>query len=157
VLKTVSDGTRIEFDRGKFDDWCVYSARPGEARYAPRDVEYFSTLKQLHECHPRVHDDFIDVFVRTGPTIDAGVLEFISEIAMRYPNDIRTEVEILLVTFYAAMIAEENRAHAPLGKRIKRLGVHQVLVDGMPPEHAAVFSRGKPWRELDEHCRARGF
>lgn len=157
VLKKFSDGSRIEFDRGKFDEWCVYLARPGQARYAPRDVEYFSTLKQLHERHPRIHDDFVDVFVRTSRTINAGVLEFISDVALHYPNDLRTEVEVLLTTLYAAMISEENRANAPLGKRIKRLGVHQVIVGEMPPAQAAGFSRGKPWRELEELCGARGF
>jgi hypothetical protein len=70
---------------------------------------------------------------------------------------VRPDVEVLLTTLYAAMIAEENRVNAPLGRRIKRLGVHQVLVEGMRVEDAARFSRGKPWRVLEELCVARGF
>lgn len=44
-----------------------------------------------------------------------------------------------------------------LGKRIKRLGMHQTLVDKIDPEIAAHFSRGMKWTEIDEHCTARGF
>ena len=55
------------------------------------------------------------------------------------------------------MFAEENKAQAKLKKRIKRLGAHQVLIEGRPPEVAAEFSKGRPWQELDEECRRRGF
>ncbi len=156
-MKRCADGSVVEFGRGRFDDWCVYVRRPGGERRAPRDVDYFSELKQLHAQHPGLHDDFITVFMATGKAIDPVVSERISELAGSYPAPLRTDLEVLLATLYAAMIAEENRAHAPLGKRIKRLGVHQVLVEGMPVEEAANFSRGKPWRELEQICVARGF
>lgn len=48
-------------------------------------------------------------------------------------------MEIWLNVLYAGMIAEENKENAVLGKRIKRLGMHQVLPDEMPPETASVF------------------
>lgn len=156
-IKKCRDGSTVEFDFGKFDSWCVYVTRPGRERHAPRDSQYFADLKQLHAQHARVHDDFIEVFGRTTKDIDAALLVRISEIASPYPRELRAEVEVLLTVLYAAMVAEENRAHAPLGKRVKRLGVHQVLVEGMPAEDAARFSRGKPWRVLQELCVARGF
>ena len=156
-LKIFPDGSRVEFDFGQFDEWCVYVTRPGQPRRAPRDAEYFVTLRELHAQFPRLHDDFIEVFDRTGRAVDAAVLARISEIAALYPAAARLEVDVLLTTLHAAMLAEGNRAHAPLGKRIKRLGVHQLLVERMPVDEAAHFSRGKPWRELDVLCRARGF
>jgi hypothetical protein len=55
------------------------------------------------------------------------------------------------------MIAEENKKNAILKKRIKRLGIYQVLIEGMKPEVAAVFSKGKKWRELDKTMLERGF
>jgi hypothetical protein len=157
LLKEFPDGSRIEFGRGNFDEWCVYVTRPSQPRTAPLDTEYFSTLRELHVQFPRLHDDFVEVFERTTAEAEVGLLTRISEIASQYPPPARTEIDILLTTLCAAMIAEENRAHAPLGKRIKRLGVHQVLVEKMPVEEAAVFSRGKPWRELEKLCQARGF
>lgn len=58
---------------------------------------------------------------------------------------------------YVAMIAEEtkNGGKLPLKKRVKRLGVHQVLIDGFSAERAARFSYGfnndkyKNWKRLN--------
>ena len=104
-----------------------------------------------------MHEQFIEVFQRTSQVVDATTLERITELAALYPAEVRSQVDLLLTTLYAAMNAEENREHAPLGKRIKRLGVHQVLVEGMAVELAANYSRGRPWRELAEECARRGF
>jgi hypothetical protein len=156
-IKNFADGSRIEFDAGKFDGWCVYVTRAGRERHAPRDSDYFAELKQLHGRFPGAHDDFVEIFSRTTKELDATVLARITELGMQYPAELRVDVDVLLTTFYAAMLAEENREHAPLGKRIKRLGVHQVLIEGMPIEEAVNFSRGQPWRELEKHCIERGF
>ncbi len=55
------------------------------------------------------------------------------------------------------MIEEENKQFAILKKRIKRLGMHQILIDNLDPEVAANFSKGKKWRELDNLMKLRGF
>lgn len=157
MVRHCADGSFVEFDRGRFDAWCVYVTRPGGGRQAPRDVDYFTSLQQLHARHPRLLDDFVTVFAAAGGGVDPAVNRSISEMASAYPLGVRFEVEVLLATLYAAMIAEENREHAPLGKRIKRLGVHQVLVEGMSAGEAASFSRGKPWRDLEALCVVRGF
>ena len=54
-------------------------------------------------------------------------------------------------------IAEENKEFTKLGKRIKRLGVHQVLKERMHYNEAANFSKGKKWKELNEICSSKGF
>lgn len=157
LVKRCRDGSTVEFDRGRFDEWCVYVRLPGQERQAPRDVDYFARLKVLHAQFPRLHDDFVAVFAVTTKVVDALVCRRLSDIAALFPPSHSAEIELLLATLYAAMVAEENRAHAPLGKRIKRLGVHQVLVEGMAVDEAANFSRGKPWRELEQLCLACGF
>ena len=85
---------------------------PGRERIAPRDVDYFAELKMLHTQFPKLHDDFSTVFMATGKAIDARVSQRISELAAHYPAALRPDVEVLRATLYAAMIAEENRAHA---------------------------------------------
>lgn len=55
------------------------------------------------------------------------------------------------------MIAEENKDYAILKKRIKRLGMHQILIEKISPEKASNFSRGRNWRELDKICKEYGF
>jgi hypothetical protein len=67
------------------------------------------------------------------------------------------EQEEVYVTLYMGMVAEEAKTGTRLGKRIKRLGVHQVLLERLEPEMAANFSRGKPWYELAYLCQSKGF
>lgn len=55
------------------------------------------------------------------------------------------------------MIAEENKAGTVLGKRIKRLGVHQVLLENISPRIAANFSRGMRAKEIIGECIKRKF
>ena len=55
------------------------------------------------------------------------------------------------------MIAEEQKEGAILKKRMKMLGVHQLLIDNFTPKEAANFSRGKPSEKLVMECYNRGF
>jgi hypothetical protein len=55
------------------------------------------------------------------------------------------------------MVAEENKTNTKLGKKIKRLGVHQILIENMKPEIAANFSKGMKWQEISNECKIRGF
>lgn len=56
-----------------------------------------------------------------------------------------------------AMISEEQKEHTKLGKRIKRLGIHKLLIEGIPVNKAANFMRGMKWREIDKICLKLGF
>lgn len=64
---------------------------------------------------------------------------------------------IVFTIIYLGMVAEENKVGTKLGKRIKRLGIHQVLYDRYFPTAAANFSRGLPWTRIDNECKLRGF
>jgi len=156
-MKSFRDGSLVEFGRGRIDNWCVFVTRPGKPKHAPRDVDYFSQLQELHRQHPEIHDDFIVVFDATTSTPSEQVLTTISSLATKYPAAQAVDVEVLLTVLYAAMVAEENREYAPLKRRIKRLGIHQVLIEKMPVIEAANFSKKKKWRELDALCKERGF
>ena len=63
----------------------------------------------------------------------------------------------MLSILYVGMIAEENKRRAMLRKRVKRLGVYQLLIENVAPEEAATFSRGKPWNVIDFECTVRQF
>lgn len=156
-MRILSDGTKIEFDSGRIDDWCVYVTRPNKPRNAPKDTDYFASLVDLHGKHPMIYDDYVAVYDATSRVISEAVFEMIEKLSKKYPPELQVDVELLLVVLYAAMIAEENRAHTKLGKRIKRLGIHQILFDKLPIPVAANFSKGMGWREISEHCKQRGF
>lgn len=153
-----SNGGFIEFDEGSFDSWCVYVTRSNGQRFAPTDVQYFSRLRILGEIYgPRnIYDDFVVVFNRTGLEIQPGTLKLIHMLSHNYGND-ALEMEIWFNVLYAGMIAEENKENAILGKRIKRLGMHQVLIENLAPGEAATFSKGKKWKELHRLMKKRGF
>lgn len=52
--RQLRDGTKLEYDQGKDDKWCVYVTEPGGYRNPPRDVDCFSQLKELRNC-PKIN------------------------------------------------------------------------------------------------------
>ncbi len=158
IVKTIRNGMTVEFDQGRFDEWCVFVAAPHQQRFAPRDTMYLARLADLGDCHgkPKIYGDFVQIYDATTTIIDAKVLEKITGIADEYKTDC-VEMDQWLTVLYAGMVAEENKRGAILGKRIKRLGIHQVLIDEEKPEIAANFSRNKNWRDLDQIMKKKGF
>ncbi len=157
-IQKFSDGSILTFDVGAFDEWCVYLKRPQMHRYAPTDLQYFDRFQQLGHVHgnQNIYDDFVTFYKQTSRSIDLQILNQIRQLSANY-NKNSLEIEILFTIVYAGMVAEENKQFAILKKRIKRLGMHQILVEQVPPEFAATFSKGKKWRELDQICKKKGF
>ncbi len=158
LIKQFQDGSVLEYDSGSFDDWCVFLTRPDVKRYAPRDTQYFARFAQLGQTHgvKQIYTDFCSMYEITGKNLTPDGHALIERVTAHYGAD-ALEMQILFTVVYAGMVAEENKAFTRLGKRVKRLGLHQVLCEGMPPHIAANFSRGRPWRELAALCEARGF
>lgn len=158
LIKKVRNRNVIEFDKGSFDSWCVYLIRAGQVRYAPKDTEYFGRLKQLGNTHghERIYNDFVTYYIPTNRHIDPKVLHLITKLSEPYGRDAE-EMDIWFSVIYAGMVAEENKANSILKKRIKRLGMHQVLIEGLDVAYAANFSRGRKWRELDALMKQKGF
>lgn len=121
-------------------------------------MEYFGRLQQLGAVHghEKIYSDFVTFYTPTSKKIDIAVLDLIRRIAASY-HTASLEIEILFVIIYAGMVAEENKEFAVLRKRIKRLGMHQSLIDKLTAEEAANFSREKKWREIDMICKEKGF
>lgn len=159
LITKFKDGSFLEYDHGSFDEWCVYLTRPNIARYAPRDYQYFSRLVELNKIYGSkysLYADFVSIYNLTTSTLEPSVFDFIKTISAKY-IDHAIEVAIDFSILYMGMVAEENKAYAKLGKRIKRLGVYQILIDKLEPMEAANFSKGKKWRELDKICKMKGF
>lgn len=149
-INTISDGTIIEFDKGKFDEWCVFITQNNISRFAPADLTYFRELKELglKYGHINIYNDFLKIYTLTFAKIDKNVLLEIKNISEKYIQD-KFKLELWFTVIYAGMIAEENKKFAVLKKRIKRLGMYQLLVEDKSAEYAANFSKGKKWQELD--------
>jgi hypothetical protein len=158
LIKIINNRIRIEFDTGSFDNWCVYLTKPGMMRYAPTDIEYFSWLKQqsLNFGAAKIYNDFISFYESTGKEINSILLDKITTLSIDYCS-VAEEADTWFTIIYAGMIAEENKANAILKKRIKRLGMHQLLLENFKSEDAANFSKNKKWTELDILMRQKGF
>ena len=85
LIKEIRDGRIVEFDRGVFDDWCVYLSRPNENKFAPKDIQYFTELKNLGEKYgnEKVYNDFVKFYQKTTNTINKNVNELITELSIR--------------------------------------------------------------------------
>ena len=130
LIKIINHKIRIEFDTGSFDNWCVYVTKPGLAKYAPTDIEYFSWLKQQSIIFgaAKIFNDFISFYELTGKEIEITVLDKITYLSNDY-GSVTEEANTWFTVIYAGMIAEENKTNAILKKRIKRLGLHQLLLE----------------------------
>jgi len=158
LIKNINNRIQIEFDTGSFDNWCVYISKPGMNRYAPKDLEYFSFMKKQAEVYgpAKIFNDFISFYELTGKEIDQKILDKITMLSQDY-TDVWVEMDTWFTVIYAGMIAEENKANAILKKRIKRLGMHQLLLENFKSEEAANFSKNKKWQELDIIMKQKGF
>ncbi len=158
LVKVIRNIHLVEFDRGRFDHWCVYLKRDNRNRYAPRDSEYFLILQQLaaKHGHQKMYDDFVIICETVNTQILPKTLDLITQISETYFGD-AIEIDIWFTVLYAGMIAEENKENMVLRKRIKRLGMYQVLIEKMQPDMAAKFSFGKKYAELNALMKERGF
>jgi hypothetical protein len=158
LIKNIRNRNLVEFDKGFFDEWCVYLKREGMQRYAPKDTEYFSILNDLGNTFgkAKIYNDFTLFYNKTNNKIDNRILELITTLSIDYESNAE-EVDIWFTVIYAGMVAEENKINAILKKRIKRLGMHKVLLENIDPETAANFSKGKKWKELDVLMKTKGF
>ena len=160
IVTNLDDGTLIERDRGSFDDYCVYITRPGEKRYAPRDTEYFSFFieKSKQYSPEKIYEDYVSIYDKTSALLKQSVIDEIKEdICNDYEKEDRIDFALWYIVIYLGMVAEENKRFAVLKKRIKRLGMYQILFEDMNAYQAANFSRGRKVAELDPLCREKGF
>jgi hypothetical protein len=157
-FKTFSNGDTLAFGPGKFDNFCIYYTNADGTRWFPLDREYFETMARLAAEHTRykVYSDFCCVYDRTTKDLDTEILDDITRMSFGYGVD-RLVFDTRMSVIYAGMVAEENKADTKLGKRIKRLGMHQVLHGKLSPREAADFSRGMPWPLISVHCKCYGF
>jgi len=159
IIKKLKNGGEIVFDKGRFDDWCVYIVECNGNKTAPRDSLYFSILQKKASNYPenKIYHDFVRIYEQTNHELKEQVLTLIDEIVDTYRDDDKNLLEQWFTVLYAGMIAEERKAGAVLKKRIKRLGMYQVLILDMNPDEVANFSKGKRVSELDPLMKQYGF
>ena len=98
----------------------------------------------------------VDVGAPALVVVDVDALVVIDAAAERFSST-TLQTQLYFSILYLCMVAEQNYPNTKLGKRLKRLGIYQLLFEGMTVEEAANWSRGKPWRDIAHECEKRGF
>ena len=147
--------TCIYFDKGKFDKYCVYINGRNKFRYAPTDDVYFNWIRILAKQYGnlQVWNDFCTIYdiVDTGET-ENEVLSIIKNIDLHYNDD----TILWWLIFYMTMLAECKKENTILKKRIKKLGVYNILFDEYSIDYVIQYMKGKNWRYLDNLMKERG-
>lgn len=152
------DNTRLERGPGRIDNWCVYYYDENGKKRALRDIEYFRQLKCLSLKYgaERIYKDYVQIYNNTHKEIESQTVDLISAIASQY-EDSKLEVKKVFSELYMTMISEENKKNTRLGKRIKRLGVYALLLEGKNEQKAANFMRHRTAEEISQMCSEKGF
>lgn len=159
ILKTFSDKSYVYYDKGRFDEHCVYLKGPNVYPQAPRDIDYFQYFIGISAKYgaEKIYSDFCCIYDRTTSQVDNAVLNLITGISASYSVADRLQVDKWFTVLYLGMVAEERKANAVLKKKIKRLGFHQIMREGFTAADAANYSKGKGAALLLSECRERGF
>lgn len=166
-MTRMSFGQSIMFSTGKFDAYCAwtrYDSPDGRVFYSkPLDTYYFEIARQLGQRYGNryIYDTIkrmYDMVVirptdeeRSSP-VEQSVLCNIYQTALTFGQD-SGWVQNMLLHLYYGMVAEENKINVRLGKSIKLLGIHDILINGMDVATAANQMRGRPWGEIWEQMK----
>jgi hypothetical protein len=158
VLRLFRDGSLLEYGRGHFDAHQVYHSRPNALSCPARTEDTLSRLGQLGQlyCPHGIYADFVVIYNRTKHSISPHIFDLIHYMARGYGTD-ALELEVLLAILYAEMVVAEAARRNRLKRRLKRLGVHYVLLEGYSGTAAASACQVDAWLLLDDACRERGF
>ena len=157
AFRTFADGSSIGFGRGKIDNFCVYVKDETGVR-APLDTEYFQFIHDLATEHGTlaVYNAFKKIYDVAEKELLPEAISVIDQVSERFSAS-KLKPEFYFSILYLCMVAEQNYPNTRLGKRLKRLGLYQLLFEEMNVHEAANWSRGKSWRVIADECEKRGF
>jgi hypothetical protein len=152
-LKEFSDGDWLCYDRGSFDNYHV-AIYDGEGKKHPllgsklRDVDFLDFFVSISKQPELVYKKI--VYFSEQINSETRIEDFKH---LDIPTVHGTLIEDKFFSAYAAaMLAEEKKAWTKLGKRIKLLAANQVLLQGMSPQEAANWGKGRSWQEISEEA-----
>lgn len=159
IIKKFSNGAGLKIDKQPKDpnepddELGVNYVSPDGSETRVHVKDCFNDLQYLTGRYPqkKLYDDFLQIYGMTGMEPDDRAFDEISRIAENYIRrwDDARKVEETFCILYLWMIVENQRAHAPLGQRVMRLGVHKLLMLGNPPELAATYMKDMRVDEIE--------
>lgn len=152
---TTETGYEIYFAPGRFDSWCVYLNNTENKRTIPLDKDYFLWILDLANKYSKqqVYKDFLKVYDSVDEIFDE---KECSRLCHEIDKHYKEDTTHWWVIYYMTMVAECKKKNSILKKRIKHLGVYNILFDEYDVDYVVKYMRGKRWRELDKLMKERG-
>ena len=169
----------IFFARGAIDEWCAYIAKCDDTGvwhlYAPKDKFYFERIFYVaymqEKAYPsRKYSPFHKLFnelyyianiMYADPThIKADICEQIDKIVNFYREENEEYVDMLATAMYEiyyGMVAEENKENTILGRTIKIIGLHDMLIDRIGVDAACDRNRNVKVDRIKAECNNMGY
>lgn len=157
LITAFDDSTYLCFTRGAFDSWRVtFLDSEGKQLYSPKDTAFFDYFLSLTE-YGNTEQEIFNIIKKMSKKIVKDMdteFDHLKEeiynyaVELNIPESEQLRFEKAMMSILAAMLSEEQKAFTRLGKKLKLLGLHQVLIGKMEPREAASWSRGKPWRDI---------
>lgn len=148
-------GYDIFFGIGNFDEWCVYIDGNEYSYDTLLDNDYFQWLLKLSNLYTveQVYSDFLYIYEDVSHNFnEEQCLHICKTVDSHYAEDTLHWWIIL----YMTMVAECKKDGAVLKKRIKHLGVYNILFDKYSIDYVTHYMKGKNWRYLDKLMQERG-
>lgn len=149
VLTTFKDKTQLVFKEGRFDKYLVTLIDNNGNSFSPKDVDFLNFFQTYSD-----RQDLWELLLELSQFLDKDTA--FSDLVIPSIKD-TIEEKKMFAAYAATLIAEENRAKTKLGKRIKLIAAHQVLIQGWQPQKAADWSRGLRWATISQECDRYGF
>jgi hypothetical protein len=147
----------LESDPSNQHKWFTYFDQLHPDKQYANYVEHLRELQNFAAKYSaqRIYRDFVKIYEGTVLNINPEILKLIARISESYGED-AADLNYLFTIIYFAMLSEQHRKDARLGKRIKRLAVYQALFDQYPAEEINYYPSRKWWL-LEAQCSQRGF
>ncbi len=135
----------------------MYYIAPTGQKKAPKDIEYFSFIKELDETYgsDMVYNLIFEIFKKTTNNVDTQILEYITQQCKIKFGTQSLEADKNITFIYLGMIAEENKKNAVVKKRIKMLGIYYLLKEHKSVEMSATCLCYMNAEAILEECRVR--
>lgn len=122
------------------------------------DKDYFTSLECLKNEYGRdlVYSSFSTIYTGVCGDWTRKDRERCYLLCEKTSKDYNKPTLLLWITLYMTMLAEEKKENTILGKKIKRLGVYNLLYDEYPVDYIVKYMRNMRWYKLKELMIERG-
>lgn len=148
-------GYDIFFGVGGFDKWAVYIDGNEYSYDILLDSDYFQWLLKLSNLYTveQVYSDFCYIYEDVSHNFNEEQCLHICKIVDSHYAEDTLHWWIIL---YMTMVAECKKDGAILKKRIKHLGVYNILFDKYSIDYVTSYMKDKGWQYLDKLMQERG-